>query len=240
MKAMIKKIPFAQQGYRIFRNLFALYSSSSYSQEGEDLILKRIFEGQKRGFYVDIGAHHPYRFSNTFLFYKQGWNGINIDAMPNSMRLFKLLRPRDINIESPIGKDQESLQYFSFNEPALNTFDQTRVEKILQNPSYKLLKTYTLKINSLDKILSQHIKNDRKIDFMSIDVEGLDLEVLQSNDWTKYRPKILLVEKLSTDSRGGGIQEILSSPLHSFLESQQYEFFAKTFNTLFFKDKEQM
>ena len=58
----------------------------SFSQEGEDLVLARIFEGKKNGFYVDIGAHHPTRFSNTHYFYRRGWSGINIDAMPGSMK----------------------------------------------------------------------------------------------------------------------------------------------------------
>src|SRR5829696_7661265 len=80
------------------------YSRKSYSQEGEDLILERIFLEQKKGFYVDVGAHHPKRFSNTFLFYKLGWFGINIDAMPGSMSAFESARPRDINLEVAIAE----------------------------------------------------------------------------------------------------------------------------------------
>ena len=80
-----------------------IYKNLSYSQNGEDRILHRIFENQKSGFYVDIGAHHPFRFSNTFLFYKMGWKGINVDAMPKSMEIFKRFRPRDINLELAVG-----------------------------------------------------------------------------------------------------------------------------------------
>ena len=80
------------------------YAKKSYSQEGEDLILQRFFEKQAVGFYVDVGAHHPRRYSNTYLFYKKGWSGINIDAMPNSMKRFDKYRPRDINIEKPISE----------------------------------------------------------------------------------------------------------------------------------------
>ncbi|MFA7355121.1 MAG: SAM-dependent methyltransferase, partial [Sulfurimonadaceae bacterium] len=82
-------------------NYFDGYALKSYSQEGEDMILRRLFEQQPNGFYVDVGAHHPKRFSNTYFFYKKGWRGINIDAMPNSMELFNKIRPRDINIEKP-------------------------------------------------------------------------------------------------------------------------------------------
>jgi hypothetical protein len=75
------------------------WQRSSWSQEGEDLILARIFGDKPDGFYVDVGAHHPKRFSNTYYFYRRGWRGINIDAMPGSMLAFNRLRPSDINIE---------------------------------------------------------------------------------------------------------------------------------------------
>ena len=81
---------------------FTIYKNDSYSQEGEDLIINRLIDSKKNGFYIDIGAHHPFRFSNTYKFYKMGWNGINIDAMPGSMKLFREKRPRDINIECGI------------------------------------------------------------------------------------------------------------------------------------------
>jgi hypothetical protein len=79
------------------------WSKHSWSQEGEDLILQRIFEGQTTGFYIDVGAHHPRRFSNTFSFYRLGWQGLNIDAMPGSMVAFEKDRPPDINLEIGIG-----------------------------------------------------------------------------------------------------------------------------------------
>ncbi|MCE3046736.1 FkbM family methyltransferase [Helicobacter kayseriensis] len=235
MKHILKKIPFLKSSYIHCKNLFALYATKSYSQEGEDLLLRRIFEQQKDGFYVDIGAHHPFRFSNTFLFYKRGWKGINIDAMPNSMKLFKRFRPRDTNLEIPVGKSGETLEYFSFNEPALNTFNPNIAAKVQKNPHFKLLKTYSMQITSLAEILQQYLPQGQKIDFMSIDVEGLDLEVLQSNDWDTYRPKYLLVEALG----GGDYEKILTSPLYLYLSSHHYKLFAKTFNTLFFADQKE-
>ena len=85
------------------------YSLKSYSQEGEDMILKRFFEGKQRGFYVDVGSHHPKRFSNTYFFYKTGWRGINIDPMPGSMKLFDKIRTRDINLECGIFESEDEL-----------------------------------------------------------------------------------------------------------------------------------
>ncbi len=98
-----KKILEIYRKIRIFLFPRLVYRVDSYSQNGEDRILARIYERQRYGFYVDIGAHHPFRFSNTYLLYKRGWNGINIDAMPKSMELFNKYRNRDINIECGVG-----------------------------------------------------------------------------------------------------------------------------------------
>ena len=80
----------------------AIHSRRAYSQEGEDLILHRVFENQNTGFYVDVGAHHPVRFSNTYFFYLRGWSGINIDAAPGSIRKFAWKRRRDLNLEAAL------------------------------------------------------------------------------------------------------------------------------------------
>lgn len=116
------------------------YATNSYSQEGEDMILRRIFGNQKNGFYVDVGAHHPKRFSNTYYFYKKGWRGINIDAMPGSMKAFDKIRRRDVNIEKPISDQKQLLTYFAFNEPALNGFSRELTnERISKSSPFHLI-----------------------------------------------------------------------------------------------------
>ena len=112
----------------------------SFSQEVEELVLARIFEGHKPVFYVDVGAHHPTRFSNTSFFYRRGWSGINIDAMPGSMKAFKSLRSRDVNLEIPVCEKETMLKYYMFNEPALNSFDRS-LSLSRQNETYKIIKT---------------------------------------------------------------------------------------------------
>jgi hypothetical protein len=99
---------------------------ASYAQEGEDRVLLRLLEPLKKsGFYVDVGAHHPVRFSNTYFFYLRNWHGINIDPLPGSMALFNRDRPRDINLELAIASEEQTLNYYMCNEPALNTFSPT-------------------------------------------------------------------------------------------------------------------
>src|SRR4051812_44497014 len=90
------------------------YRLDSWAQEGEDLVLRRFFEGQKKGFYVDVGAHHPHQYSNTFWFYRRGWRGINIDAMPGCMEGFEQHRPGDVNLELAVS-DAPTMTYFMFN-----------------------------------------------------------------------------------------------------------------------------
>lgn len=88
----------------------------SFSQEGEDMILRKLLDRKTTGFYIDVGAHHPQRFSNTYFFYLKGWSGINIDPIPGRMKLFNQLRNRDINLEIGISESKKSLTYYIFNE----------------------------------------------------------------------------------------------------------------------------
>lgn len=205
------------------------YAIKCYSQEGEDMILNRIFNGQESGFYVDVGAHHPFRFSNTYYFYKRGWRGINIDAMPGSMRLFRKFRSKDINLEIPVGSAEDVLTYFSFNEPALNSFSEKISRERDGRNGYFIRQEIKLKTSRLSSILDEYLVNKSEIDFLSIDVEGMDFDILKSNDWVKYKPKCILIEVL-----GSTCADIEASEVSLFLRGFGYYVFAKTANTVFF------
>jgi FkbM family methyltransferase len=232
IKRWLKKI-LPKEIIEIIRLIFKKYSLSSYSQEGEDLILQRIFEYKNVGFYIDVGAYHPFRFSNTYLFYLKGWRGINIDPTPGSMRLFNKFRKRDINLEVGIGEKEDTLIYYMFNEPALNTFDENLAKKRDGEKGYYIIKELSIKVYPLSKILEEYLPEGQKIDFLTIDVEGKDFEVLKSNDWSRFRPKVVLVEILSSS-----IEEVFESPIYIFMKENGYSFFAKTFNTCFFVENE--
>ena len=217
---------------KIKARLFDNYAINSYAQEGEDIILQRIFAGKKNGFYVDVGAHHPQRFSNTNKFYSQGWRGINVEPNPDVINLFKKYRPDDINLNCGVAIDKGSLNYYMFDEPALNTFDDGVLKSRIADTSYKHLKTVSIEVRPLADLLRQHASKDKVIDFLTVDVEGFDLEVLQSNDWLNYRPNWVLVEQLNLDDI-----ENLNFEIHQYMKSLNYVLFAKTFNSLFYKDK---
>lgn len=207
------------------------YAKVSFSQEGEDLLLRRIFENIGSGFYIDIGAHHPHRFSNTHIFYQLGWRGINIEPNPEIYDLFKKKRSHDINIQKGVSTQAGKLTYYMFNEAALNTFDGDLAHEY-ENETYKIKKEVLIDVCRLDDLLDENLPDGVTIDFMSVDVEGHDLSVLKSNDWEKYRPKILLVEIL-----GFTLARVSESEEHQYLEAQGYEITAKTVNTYLYSDK---
>lgn len=206
------------------------FTSFSYSQEGEDLILERVFENQESGFYVDVGAHHPVRFSNTYRFYIRGWRGINVEPNADMLRLFQRRRKRDINLGYGVGQREGSLDYFMFNEPALNSFDRQFSEQ-RQSERYRIVEVRQVAVKPLSRILETFLPVNTRIDFMSVDAEGYDFEIVQSNDWTRFRPGCVLVEAVQFD-----LSNPRAAPMHRFLEEQRYTLFAKTFNTLFYRD----
>lgn len=208
------------------------YVIKSYSQEGEDVILQRIFADQKSGFYVDVGAHHPRRFSNTYVFYRRGWSGINIEPNPDVCRAFNKERTRDRNLQMGIAGYSSKLIYYYFDEPALNTFDKNIVDSRLATTPYRVIKTDEIPVERLDVVFKKELPSNQIIDFLSVDVEGMDLAVLQSNDWKLYRPRCVLAESLNTS-----LEDAMGGSIFLYMRSQGYELFAKTYNTLIFKDK---
>jgi FkbM family methyltransferase len=215
----------------VFKNeFFDGHAVKSYSQEGEDLVLARILGNLNisAGFFVDIGAHHPTRFSNTYFFYRKGWRGINVDALPGTKKLFERMRPRDISIECGVGGQKGRLKYFSFNEPALNTFSEQEAAK-KNKPPYHIVETLEIPVVTLKQILDENLSKGAQIDFMTIDAEGFDHEVISSNDWSLYRPRVILIELLNTE-----IENLGAHPTSQLLRLHNYRAFAKTYNTFFF------
>ncbi len=208
-------------------------SSPGFSQEGEDLILKRLFPHKKEGVFVDVGAHHPTRFSNTYLLYLQGWRGINIDPLPGTIDLFNSMRPRDINVEAAVGfpkGDQAHVNYVTFEEAAYNTIIYGKIEDHDNFGKSKILDTIRVPLRKLDDILSDHASFLEKIDFCSIDVEGNELAVLEGFSIEKYQPTIIVVE-----NKGFSIDTMHESPVYKHLHDSGYKIRSVLFNSLIFE-----
>lgn len=121
----------------ILKKIFNKYLSLSfavpcYGQNAEDIFLSVYFKNKQKELYVDIGAHHPIRISNTYQLYQKGWSGINVDPLPGCMAEFNERRPLDINLEMGIGKDPGHCIYYSFSEPAYNTINEERALEVIK------------------------------------------------------------------------------------------------------------
>jgi len=176
------------------------YRSYYYSQYGEDIILRSLFKGKRDGLYVDVGAHHPERYSNTKLLYDAGWRGINIEPDRESYMRFVHKRPGDTNLNVGVGAKAGALTYHRFSDPALNTFDAGQAKQWMGKPWVAYLGESTVDVQPLSSILESHASG-AAIDLLTIDAEGMDADVLRSNNWQKYRPSVVVVENSSEDLR---------------------------------------
>ncbi len=205
------------------------FKNNSYSQEGEDLVIRRIFSELKEGFYVDVGAHHPYRFSNTAQLYQCGWKGINIEPNPDNFKLFLRYRKRDINLNIGISETGGLFKYYQFYESALNTFDENLAIERITNTGYKLRQVINVEALPLKFVLDKNLGKNINIDLLSIDVEGYDLSVLKSNDWISYQPKVIVIEIFNLN-----LSSLNENPIYFYLMSLGYKFFAKLYNSAIF------
>jgi FkbM family methyltransferase len=164
-------------------------------------------------------------------FYRLGWRGINIDANPDAISHFERARPGDINVCAAVANSGGSLTFNLFDEPAVSTCDAELADNIVRNSTYRLLDRREVKVRRLADILEEALPPNQSIDLMSIDVEGLDLSVMQSNDWDSFRARCLLVEARDLD-----ISQPEENPVHQFASSMGYRLIAKTVNTLIYED----
>ncbi len=219
---------------KILRAMKYLYSveSISYSQNCEDLIFLQLIQGKKtEGLYVDIGAHHPIRFSNTYLLYTSGWHGINIDPLQGTKKLFDIYRPDDTNLEVGVSSNPGVVKYYSFNEPAYNTTSKEHARECIKNGWTKLLNIRNIKVVRLETIFDRYVGEVGHIDVMTIDVETRELDVLKSNNWEKYIPDWIIIEALQKVY--SPLNEVNDDPVIAFLREKGYESVAKNKNAVF-------
>jgi FkbM family methyltransferase len=197
----------------------------SYSQCGEDLIIDYVFKIRKihNPSYLDIGANHPFHLSNTALFYNRGNIGVNIEANPSLIADFFQNRPNDINLNIGIGLLDEQLDFYVMEDHTLSTFSKNEMESMVKFD--KNLKEITpIKVVTIKTILEAHFSNSPP-DLLSIDVEGLDFQILASIDYNRYAPKIICVEAAEYSPIGSGVRR---NELIDFLKEQGYYEYANT------------
>lgn len=196
----------------------------SYAQYSEDLIIDSLLGCKQKGMYIDIGANDPNSLSNTKRFYNRGWSGINIEPDPESFGLLEKFRTNDLNLNIAVGKSRDELLFYISSISTLSSFSKRTIDKNNRIHNGKIVGVKKISVYTLSYIFDKYIK-ENGIDFMSIDVEGFEAQVLESNDWTKYRPSLLIVETYYNK------HEIIS-----FLDKQDYFLaFTNHTNSIFMK-----
>ena len=216
---LFKKIHILQNIY--FKNKYFI-KKKSYAMDGEDTAVEIFNKKKDKGFYVDIGAHHPIQRNNTNLLFQKGWEGINIDINEFSIDLFNFLRPDDLNLLTAISdKEGEISFYYQKKFSQLNTTDK----KIANEHFQGKFKERTVKCRTIQNILDQSKYKNRKIDFLNIDVEGAEMKVLETLNFKLYDPSLICIEilgyrDLSAEKRE---IEIKHSKIYKFLENRGYK-----------------
>ena len=200
----------------ILQNLYlknrCFLKRKSYSMDGEDTEIVKYFDNKKNGFYVDVGSYHPIERNNTMLLYNKGWEGINIDISDFSIKLFDQLRPRDINLNLAVSKNEGEIEmYFQKKLSQLSTIKKEQIKKSFQG-EVKIRKIIS---KTLTSILDESKFANKKIDFLDIDVEGADMDVLESLDFEKYSPKLICIEVIKENNE--------DSDIFNFLRKKDYK-----------------
>ncbi len=207
------------------------FGGATYAQFGEDIVVVNIFHrmGIEKPSYIDIGAHHPINVSNTALLYMRGSRGINIEANPNLMKNFYEMRPDDINLNVGVSKEPGVLKLYMIDQfSGRNSFSkQIADDFVAKNPSFSITAVKEIPTENFNAIIDRHA-NGACPDFLTIDAEGLDFEILESIDFVRYRPKVICVEVAT----GGDIDS--SVQIARLLESNSYYVHFRTPGNLIF------
>ena len=202
------------------------FGNMSFSQCGEDLIIQYIFNlrGISKPTYIDIGANDPFSISNTALFYKKGCRGINIEANPNLIARFHRYRPDDVNLNIGVGSRNDKLNFHIMSDPTLSSFSKEECDNYISTGKYNLVETKLLSLVTIKEIIDKYC-NGTFPDFMSLDAEGMDYEILKSIDFHGSVPKVICVESAEYSSIGAGDRR---TELIDFLVDKGYYEYANT------------
>ena len=213
-----------------------LSKKNYFSFSGVDILIENIFRNQKNGFYIDVGCQHPIKNNNTYLLHKRGWSGINIDLDKDNIDLFNVSRISDDNINIAASNKINEVDLFFFHKKSpINTIDK----KTSQFQKAKISSIKKIKTNTLNNIIKSSKYSNRKIDLLSIDVEGHELPVLEGLDFDKYSPNVIVVEYLDLnvsklEIKNLNIENVINSEIYKFLTLKKYILVNSIYSDLIF------
>ena len=233
---LLKKLYFIIN--KIFRKINNV--KKSYSFGGMDLLINYLYKNKFNGVYIDVGCNHPIVGNNTFLLYQKGWSGINIDLDSHIIEMFNYFRPKDYNVNSAVSNSKEETDLFFYHErSAINTISK-EVHNSRKNKAIEIKK---IRSNTLDSVIKDSPYFDKKINFLSIDVEGNELNVLKGFNLKKYYPEVIVIEYLDLKMKelefhNQDINRIINSEIYKYLKSYNYHFVNWLHSDLFFVNNE--
>ena len=208
--------------YNIYLRNFKYLNGGS--QFNEDIYLNSFFKKDYIGKFVDLGCFHPTRDNNTFRFYKKNWRGINVDLNPITIELFNFFRSKDININCAIS-DKKALKkmYFIDDLSPLNTLDLNHLNFLKKNFLFKNIdfKERKIKTENINTILKKYKFN--RVDFLNIDLEGLEYDVIKSINFKKFEIKLICIEILDHNK----ISKNKSKKIHQILKKNNFKYLKK-------------
>ncbi|MCP3904717.1 MAG: FkbM family methyltransferase [Planctomycetes bacterium] len=214
-------LPPALERNPLFRKLFALrkvYLSKTkfrhYSQFGEDIMIHTYFPKGHRGFFVDVGCYHPVKFNNTFELYRRGWRGINVDIEPVKIDAFDVRRRGDTNVCCAVSDVEGEVEYWSSGYYSLSS---TLMEQPYETDDRVTFERRRVRARRLDDLIADSPFHDRPLDLLCIDAEGHELAVLRGLDFTRHRPKLIVIEIVEPD-----VDHLLASPSHAHVRDAGY------------------
>jgi FkbM family methyltransferase len=216
----------------ISRQRLSKETQISFSQFGEDLVIWAALESRgqlNNGFYVDVGAFDPFRFSNTALLHMlRGWQGVNIDANEATIAAFNQQRPNDTNIHCPVSDVEEDVTFYEYSHGAVNTIDPRMVDRHARtaNTPFKVRRAIATRTRRLDNIMRDIPNVPKNFGLLSIDCEGVDHRVLLSMDWDRFRPHLVAIE-----CHGFGVTSLSKDPSYTFLTARGYRLISHVFVT---------
>ena len=207
----------------LFRKTYILrrllhHSGGRYSSDSDRFIkrISRHLQDQgfvsKNGFFVDVGCYHPVRGNTTYVLYRQGWRGINIDVDSIKIEAFNLRRPRDTNITCAVSKKPGEMKYQ--RKGLWSIYNSLENDESSKTEGFREM---VVQVDTLTNLIDATLHKDRQIDFLSVDVEGHDLEVLHSLDFVRYCPKVICIETWDSN-----LNDVMQSQLYSFMMGKGY------------------
>jgi len=221
----MKKILIRFRLFYFFYKILKIFKNSKkkthLGEFGEDVFVRRFFKKTSKGLYVDVGAYHPFKGSLTYDLYKNNWTGINIDLSKISIDLFKMSRPKDINLRAAI-TDFDGKTFFYENSPI------NQQNSLTENSNAKKIEIDCYKLNT---ILENH--KIQKVDYLNVDAEGNDFKVISTFDFKKYKPSLVSIEYNDYN-----FENLMDSDINILMKKNDFKIVSKFGVTCFYAHKE--